>query len=97
VKITSGPTWRRIRAQHKAQASLDNTPCGICGTPIDWDAHPHSPAAYQLDHITPLSKGGAPYEPSNLQPVHRYCNRLKSDRPTRQKVPLNQPQGMQLY
>jgi 5-methylcytosine-specific restriction endonuclease McrA len=96
-----GTTWARIRAHHKKAAMNAGTPCAICGTPIDWDAHPHSPAAYQLDHIIPLSRGGHRHEPSNLQAVHRYCNRLKSDKNTVSAAAPNIPKakttGMQMY
>lgn len=94
-------TWERIRARHKANDEANGTPCALCGTPIDYHAHHHNPAAYQLDHIIPLSRGGAKYEPHNLQPVNRYCNRLKSDKTTAANGVPNPKKGhatgMQIY
>ncbi len=43
-------------------------PCAICGRPAD-----------QLDHITPVSRGGTDH-PTNLQPLCGACNLAKSDR-----------------
>lgn len=42
--------------------------CGICSSLIE--------GAYHLDHIIPLSKGGA-HDTSNLQLAHPVCNMLK--------------------
>lgn len=54
--------------------------CGICGKPVDFSLkypHPMSPT---VDHIIPVSKGGHPSDPANLQLAHRCCNRAKSDK-----------------
>jgi len=52
--------------------------CALCGEPINpglWNQHPWQ---ITIDHIVPLSKGGAK-GPSNWQPAHRRCNELKAD------------------
>ena len=56
----------------------DNWTCGICHTPVDpTHAFPH-PMSATLDHIAPMSKGGAhTYE--NLQLAHFHCNNIKRD------------------
>mgnify|MGYP001950775089 FL=1 len=41
--------------------------------------NPH-PMSAQVDHLIPVSKGGHPSDISNLQLVHRTCNRQKSDK-----------------
>lgn len=46
--------------------------CQICGTPIDFDN-------YTLDHIIPLSRGGA-NDISNYRAACRICNQFKSNR-----------------
>lgn len=33
--------------------------------------------SYELDEIVPVSKGGSPYDPGNVQPAHRICNQRK--------------------
>lgn len=36
--------------------------------------------AVEVDHIIPLSRGGAPYELTNLQLTHMRCNRKKGSK-----------------
>lgn len=45
--------------------------CPLCGDPI-------APSDKSVDHIVPLSKGGA-NELNNLQLTHKVCNNVKSD------------------
>lgn len=47
--------------------------CGICGDPCD-------PADFHVDHIVPLSKGGA-HSYENTQVAHPFCNMSKHARP----------------
>jgi 5-methylcytosine-specific restriction endonuclease McrA len=66
-----GRPWRRARAQVLARSRL----CWICG---------HD-ASDSVDHVTPLSAGGAPLDPDNLRPAHhqpcptcgRRCNQAR--------------------
>ena len=54
--------------------------CGICGQDVDKSlAYPH-PLSPVIDHIIPLSKGGAASSMDNLQLAHMACNRQKSDK-----------------
>lgn len=46
--------------------------CGICGEDVD-------PAAFEVDHIEPLSLGGE-HSYGNTQPAHRRCNTRKGNR-----------------
>ena len=53
--------------------------CGLCGDPVDMDvAYPDS-LSPSLDHILPLSKGGA-HVPENVQLAHLGCNVAKGAR-----------------
>jgi hypothetical protein len=54
-------------------------PCGICGDPIDYSLPHLHPESFVIDEIVPIAKGGRADDPSNVQPAHRICNRLKSD------------------
>lgn len=53
--------------------------CGLCSTAVDPDAAWPDPMSPSLDHILPLSKGGAhTYE--NVQLAHLTCNVSKGNR-----------------
>ena len=68
-----------IRDRHRKIIARGKPPCGICHQPIDYDITDHlDPAAYVVDHIIPLIKGGADTL-DNKQAAHRACNRTKSD------------------
>jgi 5-methylcytosine-specific restriction endonuclease McrA len=68
--------FRKTRARILAESDV----CIVCG---------HS-AADAVDHVIPVSKGGAPKDPDNLAPIHgvdgcptcgRKCNNEKGDKP----------------
>lgn len=64
--------WRRLvtwTLDHKGRTCWLRYP-GICKT-----------IATTADHIVPISQGGAPLDPSNLQPACGPCNRHKGDNP----------------
>lgn len=75
--------YRKLRARILAESDV----CIICG---------HG-AADAVDHIHPVSKGGAKVDPGNLAPIHgvagcaiclRRCNSEKSNRPLAEVVQL---------
>jgi 5-methylcytosine-specific restriction endonuclease McrA len=69
-------------AQDRARLKRKRLPCYICGQPIDYDAGPLDPHAFQLDHILPRSTHpDLEHDPSNHGASHRACNRAKSDGP----------------
>lgn len=53
--------------------------CQICGIPVDPALKSPDGASASLDHIVPLSKGGA-HTRANTQLAHLTCNVRKSDR-----------------
>ena len=53
--------------------------CGICGEAIDRALRWPHPASASIDHILPLSKGGA-HSQENAQWAHLRCNLRKGDR-----------------
>jgi 5-methylcytosine-specific restriction endonuclease McrA len=57
--------------------SLSGGTCALCGLSVSIDAS-ETFAGPTLDHITPLSKGGA-HDISNAQLAHHCCNTLKSN------------------
>ena len=54
-------------------------PCALCGKPIDYSLPAGHPMSYELDEIVPVSRGGSPLDPRNVQPAHRSCNQRKGD------------------
>lgn len=64
-------------------------PCGICGRPIDLSLPQYelrngrrirTPWSLECDEIVPISRGGSPTNPNNLQPTHRVCNQRKGNK-----------------
>ena len=74
-------TWAKA-AYKKAQRVIfsSQTNCGICGRAVDFDKKFPDPWSATLDHIIPVSKGGAPVDLENLQLAHLQCNRVKSSK-----------------
>jgi len=56
----------------------DNWICQICGDLTNRKAAPGDLDEPTIDHIVPLSRGGA-HAPENWQTAHRYCNSWKCD------------------
>lgn len=72
----SGHKWRVFR--HVDVFERDRWICGICNKKVDiLLSYPH-PMSKSLDHIVPLSKGGA-HSFENCQTAHLRCNLLKRD------------------
>lgn len=75
-RYANGSRRRRLRARLKAQG----LPCAICGGPIDYDLPAGDPMSFEVDEIIPVSLGGSPTDPDNVQPAHRICNQRKSNK-----------------
>lgn len=73
------PRSTSIRDRHRNVIARGHPPCGICGQPIDYSLPYPDPAAFVVDHVIPLRRGGPDAMP-NKQAAHARCNRLKSDR-----------------
>lgn len=54
--------------------------CALCGRPVDFGRKFPDPWSPTLDHIVPISKGGAPASLENLQLAHLQCNRIKGNK-----------------
>jgi 5-methylcytosine-specific restriction endonuclease McrA len=68
------------RSKLRARVAARGEPCAICGGFIDYSLPAGHPDSYELDEIIPVSKGGDPYDIENVQPAHRRCNRMKSNK-----------------
>lgn len=78
----------RRNALRKWLASLGH-PCWICrefGRPgiIDYSLPPHHPAAFEVDELVPVSKGGSPFDKANVEAAHRSCNEWRGDKSVEQ-------------
>lgn len=82
--------YHRRRARRKAAstgarvllidiADRDGWACHICGHPVDQMCAWPAPTSPSLDHVVPLSRGGA-HEPSNVRLAHLICNSMKGAR-----------------
>lgn len=67
------------RISDQAVFVRDGWLCGICGLLIDRELPRTSQIGATIDHIIPLSRGGA-HKLSNLQAAHRTCNQRKGAR-----------------
>ena len=54
-------------------AERDGWECQLCGDPVSPDAAWPDPMCKSIDHIQPISLGGA-HDPSNAQLAHLRCN-----------------------
>ncbi len=72
-----GAEYEPIRAQKVYER--DAWRCGLCRKAINPDLLVPHPKAATVDHIVPLSKGGA-HKYHNVQAAHFLCNSTKSDR-----------------
>lgn len=54
--------------------------CYLCGNPVDVTIKGRQPLSMEVDHILPLSKGGHPFDLSNLGITHKICNQIKGDK-----------------
>lgn len=67
------------RDTHRTTLAKDQPPCHWCGGEILYNENHLHPFSFQVDHVTPLSKGGTDTL-DNCVPSHRSCNRAKSDK-----------------
>ncbi len=68
------------RSELRARVASLGLPCALCGEPIDYSLPPLDPRSFELDEIVPVSLGGDPLDPSNVQPAHRFCNARRGNR-----------------
>ena len=72
----SGYAWRRAR---RLAIRNSNGTCGLCRQPIDMTlAYPH-PYSVSVDHVQPVSRGGALTSPENLRCCHLICNKRRGN------------------
>jgi 5-methylcytosine-specific restriction endonuclease McrA len=67
------------RDRHRRIIAKDQPPCHWCHQPINYQAGHLDPLSFQVDHVTPIARGGEDVL-DNCVPSHRACNRQKSDK-----------------
>lgn len=77
--MANAPRSTATRDLHRKQIRRGQPPCSICGEAIDYLLPYLDPYEFVVDHVVPLSKGGADAL-ENKAAAHRVCNRAKSDR-----------------
>jgi 5-methylcytosine-specific restriction endonuclease McrA len=64
---------------HQEVAERDGFICYLCQQPVDMNLPRNSRFGATLDHVTPISKGGADHL-NNVRLAHWICNIRKSDK-----------------
>lgn len=80
AKRNHGAQWQAVRMSAYRRDLKRQAPCWICGQPIDYQAAPGSPDAWEPDHVKPVSKyPELELSLSNIAPSHCSCNRARGD------------------
>ena len=87
--LASRREYERNRATLRREAAESGAPCSLCGGAIDYEASGMHARGFTADHRVPRAKGGG-HELENLAPVHRACNRAKSDGTQRPTTPRDE-------
>ena len=77
-KKTNGPVEKFLNVE---VFERDDWLCGLCGAQVDKDLVWPDPMSASLDHIIPLSRGGA-HKLDNVQLAHLACNIRKNNQVT---------------
>lgn len=87
--------YRKNRAAFKAKHKALRSDCHICRGelgPIDYNAQPQTPKAFELDHIKPFKTHPQLfYDPGNWAPSHASCNRSRQAKELHSTQPAAQP------
>ena len=86
-RYANGHRRRTLRKQVLAEEEH----CWICGRLVNKDLHHLHPHSATLDEIVPVSKGGSPYERSNVRLACRRCNIKRGDGTRQRQRPIIVP------
>ena len=79
----------RERTRQRQRLLREQNFCALCGREIDKTLKTPHPMSAEVDEIIPVSKGGSPIDPSNLQLVHRCCNIRKGNKVAAENKKIN--------
>lgn len=68
-----------LRDKMRARLAAKRRPCWMCGLPIDYSLPHGHPRCFECDELDPVSKGGSPFDPANLDAAHRCCNQWRGN------------------
>ena len=66
--------------QLRRQVFAEETHCWLCGRWVDQSLPARTPQSRTVDHIIPVSAGGAPYDRGNARLAHWSCNSRRGAR-----------------
>ena len=69
--------YRQLCAQVRAEEHV----CWLCGRAIDVTLPARTRWSWSLDHVVPISCGGAPLDRANARAAHLACNAGRGNRP----------------
>lgn len=80
-RTANGAARRRVVAWLRAQ----RRGCWICAAfgrdpTIDYSLPAGEPMSFECDELVPVSRGGSPYDPVNVDAAHRRCNQWRGDK-----------------
>lgn len=76
-RSSNGNARRKVRKWLRDQGR----PCHICGQAIDYTLPAGHPMSFECDELVPVSRGGSPYDPANVDAAHRICNEKRGNKP----------------
>lgn len=80
AKRRGGAQWQAVRTSAYRRDLKQHAVCWICGQPIDYQAKPGTPDAWEPDHVKPVSKyPELEFSLSNIRASHCSCNRSRGD------------------
>ena len=75
IKPWSGPEVGKARKQVAQRGYANNTPCCICGQPIDYRLPPTDPNGMTIQHVKPrATHPHLTWDKTNWAPAHAQCN-----------------------
>ena len=81
TRVDHGKAKRAYQKNRRTTLAASDV-CAICGLPIDKSLRFPHPMSATVDHIIPISRGGHPSDPHNLQAAHLICNQTKASKET---------------
>lgn len=88
-RTSNGNARRKLRLWLKSQGRS----CWICrafGRPadIDYSLPPGHPWSFEVDELVPISKGGSPFDRTNVDAAHRACNQWRGNKSVAQVMEM---------